>query len=274
MAIEITEISGFDTIAASRIVLNQNFSKLKGAIDDIQTYINTSDKAISGIQSLNIKKGDTNVTDTLITTNGSGAFGGNISAGGSITGNTINSAAGINLTSGNILLNSANSKLINKGDTILSREIVLNDFTSSAASVADELYFANSSGTSNLIYSGNTAVAGWVSLLGRSAIILDWTNFVSVADAQFYLHRLKLRATGNSVGQTVKIIAKINEDVVLPLHSNDEGYGYFLLRDTLAYTTGNPINNGICFTKSYQSVDLCFDGTNWLITNLYGATLV
>ena len=29
MAIEITEISGFDTIAASRIVLNQNFSKLK-----------------------------------------------------------------------------------------------------------------------------------------------------------------------------------------------------------------------------------------------------
>ena len=93
---------------------------------------------------------------------------------------------------------------------------------------------------------------------GRKAIVIpELVEFLSKA----------------KVGQIVKIIVKINEDITLPQYGVDDP-GYWILRDTLEYTTGNPITAGIRFTKSYQSVELVYNGLNWVILNVYGATVV
>lgn len=274
MAIEITEILGSDSIAQSRIVLNQNFNILKNSINSISDYVNIADRTITGIQKLTVKKGETNITETLIDTNGSGSFGGNISVTGNITVNSLLTSNGVNVSGGNISLNSSTSKIINKGNLELDGELVLTDFNSSSIDASNELTFIPSQSVNNLIYSGNTAIAGKVDLTGRSVVTLAWTNFVNTSDSQYYLHRIKLETPNTAiVGQRVLIIARINEDVTLP-HYLSEPTGYWIVEDTLSFTTGNPITTGIKFTATGQSCELIFDGLNWLILNVYGAVVV
>lgn len=272
MAISITDIKGFDTVAGSRIIINQNFSVLSDAINNLSTYVNISDKTISNIEKLTVKRGTSNITETLFDTNGSISVGGNIVASGAISATSITLTNGQTISNGDITISSSSSNLINNGNLLLDGEFVQTDATSASVDASNELYFSNTN-TTNLIYNGNTAIAGKVDLTGRSVITLSWSNFVATNDSQYYLHRILLKTLPTTrVGQRILIIAKINEDLTLPHYSSEQS-GYWVLRDTLAYSDGNPISTGIKFTKSYQTAELIFDGLNWLILNVNGATI-
>lgn len=272
MAISITEIKGFDTVSASRIIINQNFSILSSAINNLSTYVNISDKTISNIEKLTVKRGTSNITDTLFDTNGSISVGGNIVANGAISATSITLTNGQTISSGNFTISNQSSNFINNGNLLLNGEFVQTDATSASIDASNELYFSNSN-TTDLVYNGNTAIAGKVDLTGRSVVTLSWSNFVASNDSQYYLHRILLKTLNTTrVGQRVLIIAKINEDVTLPHYSSEEN-GYFILKDSLSYSGLNPISTGIKFTASYQTAELIFDGLNWTILNLNGCTL-
>lgn len=91
MAISLTTINGTDSIAASRITLNDNFSTVKSAIDDIQSVVNstgaidnsskgsptiqTGSITVTGANGVTISTGSLSVTAGNITLGGTLSFG-------------------------------------------------------------------------------------------------------------------------------------------------------------------------------------------------------
>lgn len=271
MSIRITEILGTDSVPTFKDIVNNNFIKISEAIDNYSEILDLDGKSIK-IDNIVVKNGIKNTTDTLIETNGSILSGGNITCAGSLSGSGLKIRNGVIQTNNNISLSSTSSVLTNMGNTILDGELILSDMTSSIIDASNELTYRNNQGTNNLVIVDNQTVGGKISSTGRSVLIIDWSKFLD-NDPQFYLKSVLLdRPVNEKTGQILKIISKINEDIALPII--DGTMGYSILKDTLAYTTTNPINKGIFFTKSHQSVELIFNGMNWNILNIYGATVI
>ena len=89
MAISLTTINGTDSIAASRITINDNFSTVKSAVDDIQSVINStgainnSSKSTPTIQTGSITV--TGATGVTISTGSLSVTAGNITLGGTLS---------------------------------------------------------------------------------------------------------------------------------------------------------------------------------------------
>jgi hypothetical protein len=81
--ITITEILGTDNIAGSRTTINDNFKKVAGAINAVETYLDTSfvPGAALNVGSALVKKYTRAITDQIFTCEATGLFGGNLNVG-------------------------------------------------------------------------------------------------------------------------------------------------------------------------------------------------
>lgn len=278
MAIEVRELRGNDTLAGGRIVINENIQILASAINVLLKYVNTESKTIKDMEYLSIVKGTGDIPETLITTNGSIRLGGNLYCASGIEATSVSLSQNLNIKEGGITLENPNATFMLNGDFKLDGEFVLTDYTTTKLDAANFVTFENMSGNDNLVYNGQTPIAGKISPRGRSAIVISWESWQNTyeeGEEQFYLNKILLKTglTNMPVGQVIKIIALINEDKELP-YAGTENAGYWILRDCIEYTTNNPITKGIKFDKAWQNVELVYNGTNWVVTHLQGAQIV
>jgi hypothetical protein len=215
------------------------------------------------------------VTDITINTNGSVYAGGNITANKAFQSKSVIVENDVTINSGSLTMNSENSVLTCPGKFILGGELVMSDFNSSAIINASYVQTWETSSSSNLIVQitdgsyvkkdasvSGTIVGGLLSLQGRSGVILDWSSYGS--DSQHMLDTIMLDTAGITVGHKLLVIAKLG--------SNTSVHTFKLVPNTIAYPSGKVLN-GINFTESYNTVELIFDGTNWIVVNLLGAVL-
>lgn len=273
--VKTTAMVGGGNISAGRLTINSNFELLQGVINDIQTYLNIDNKAMTGIQSLTLFKGsETTPTpnDYLFRTNGSVSILGSAVIGGLTTSNTARFATGLELTSGDFNLLSSNTTINLNGNLNLGGELVLNDLALDGYVPAYSLlYFQNSgsSDTSLVLYDGSTAIGGKISLKNRNSIILDWSGYEgsSTTTALNYIQLMTGAQSGNTTlktGQVVDIIALVVD-----------GYEFFIDGSTLKHPSGAlGTPTSIKFTDSYQSIRVIYNGTDWVVLNVEGAEIV
>lgn len=271
----ITHLQGRNNIAASRPTINQNFQLLADALNTLMTYLDPATQQIAGIRSINVTSSDQPVTDTLITTNGSINAGGNIIANRLIQAKNAIIENDVTINKGSLIMNSENSRLDCAGKFILGGEFIMSDFGSSSIINASYIQTWETSNSSNLIIQtqtgayakkdpsiSGTIVGGLLSAVGRSGIIIDWGLYGS--DPQHILDVVMIDTAGISAGHTLKIIAKLG--------NNSGGHTFKIAPETIAYPAGQVLK-GINFTTTYDTVELIFDGVNWVPINLKGAIL-
>lgn len=280
MQIEFKELPGNELVSASRISINGNFNIAKSAINKILTLIDVDTSKVSGIKSLSVISGTVDITDTLINTNGSISLGGNLICKRNIEAQGMSLSSDLTLTNGNFTMQRPGKYMTLNCNVSIDGETILHDITTAAIDASNITTFDNIGGDDNYIYyptEGDTIVGGWISPVGRSVITLDWLKFVDTDDEVYRLNvvGLKCGLTTTIIGQTVKIISLIDESVDLPVQGNgDAEEGFWITKDCLEYTDETPIEIGIKFTKAYQSVELIYNGTNWMILNINGAEIV
>jgi hypothetical protein len=263
--ITVKYIEGSDTIAGSRQTINDNFQTLADGINTIEQYVNTDSKTISGIESLTIQKGIGSITDNLISTNGSVSAGGNVVANASVVGNIGRFKTGLTIESGNVNIEGTDSVLALAGDLRLGGEVTYEGFGNTFLNAADKLSFTTNNWT-NLVYDGSgvTMIGGLISVGGISALIIDWSQWISVNDSRYFLDAIKLSTTDIRNGHQLRIMVQVGNII---------GHNFTLMADTLA--TYQELTTGVQFNKNYQFIDLIFDGTNWVIISFSpGVTLV
>ncbi len=247
MAITLQTILATNSFSASRTIINNNFTAVKTSIDAIEDYLNSSTGALTTTSSY-VERGSNPTSTTLFTCEASGVFGGNLSISGTsgLTSTSITASTGITVTGGDVLLSNASNKLDISGKLVLDGEIVCKDFGNSFIEAADPASYATVSGTQATL-----------AVTGVHSILLDFTTYNGTTKdiISFEL------PVGNTTGQTLEIIVKTG--VVS---------GVYLDNINIANLTTETVN----FSNSpydYQSVQLRWTGTTWILTNVLGATI-
>lgn len=247
MAITLQTILATNSFSASRTIINNNFTAVKTSIDAIEGYLNSSTGALTTTSSY-VERGSNPTSTTLFTCEASGVFGGNLSISGTsgLTSTSITASTGITVTGGDVLLSNASNKLDISGKLVLDGEIVCKDFGNSFIEAADPASYATVSGTQATL-----------AVTGVHSILLDFTTYNGTTKdiISFEL------PVGNTTGQTLEIIVKTG--VVS---------GVYLDNINIANLTTETVN----FSNppyDYQSVQLRWTGTTWILTNVLGATI-
>ena len=254
--ITINTLDGSDTIAASRFIINDNFEALANSINAFQTYVNTEEKEISGIESLSVTKGTSPISDVLISTNGSISAAGNLAVNLGITANSAKIKNNVEIDNGNVILTNTESILSCAGRLSLGGELVLKDFGNQYVIAAHKQTFTTNNWSNLVTDSGNNIIGGSVSLKGTNSIIFDFSSYVSSIDSRYFIDSIKLNTEGISVGQRVLIVV---------LMGSVTGHTFKIMPTTLC--ASQTLSTGVEFNASYQSIEIIFDGTNWLVIN-------
>jgi hypothetical protein len=247
MAITLQTILATNSFSASRTIINNNFTAIKTSIDALDSYLSSSTGALN-VTSAYVERGSNPISTTLLTCEASGVFGGNLSVNGTsgLTSTSITASTGVTVTGGDVMLTNASNKLDISGKLVLDGEIVHKDFGNSFIEAADPASFATVSGTQATL-----------AVTGVHSILLDFTTYngttKDVVSAEL--------PVGNTTGQTLEIIVKTGAVT-----------GVFIDNVNIANLTTETIQ----FSNSpfdYQSIQLRWSGTAWLLTNVLGATI-
>lgn len=247
MAITLQTILATNSFSASRTIINNNFTAIKTSIDALDSYLSSSTGALN-VTSAYVERGSNPISTTLLTCEASGVFGGNLSVNGTsgLTSTSITASTGVTVTGGDVMLTNASNKLDITGKLVLDGEIVHKDFGNSFIEAADPASFATVSGTQATL-----------AVTGVHSILLDFTTYngttKDVVSAEL--------PVGNTTGQTLEIIVKTGAVT-----------GVFIDNVNIANLTTETIQ----FSNSpfdYQSIQLRWSGTAWLLTNVLGATI-
>jgi hypothetical protein len=247
MAITLQTILATNSFSASRTIINNNFTAIKTSIDALDSYLSSSTGALN-VTSAYVERGSNPISTTLLTCEASGVFGGNLSVNGisGLTSTSITASTGVTVTGGDVMLTNASNKLDISGKLVLDGEIVHKDFGNSFIEAADPASFATVSGTQATL-----------AVTGVHSILLDFTTYngttKDVVSAEL--------PVGNTTGQTLEIIVKTGAVT-----------GVFIDNVNIANLTTETIQ----FSNSpfdYQSIQLRWSGTAWLLTNVLGATI-
>lgn len=247
MAITLQTILATNSFSASRTIINNNFTAIKTSIDALDSYLSSSTGALN-VTSAYVERGSNPISTTLLTCEASGVFGGNLSVNGTsgLTSTSITASTGVTVTGGDVMLTNASNKLDISGKLVLDGEIVHKDFGNSFIEAADPASFATVSGTQATL-----------AVSGVHSILLDFTTYngttKDVISAEL--------PVGNTTGQTLEIIVKTGAVT-----------GVFIDNVNIANLTTETIQ----FSNSpfdYQSIQLRWSGTVWLLTNVLGATI-
>jgi hypothetical protein len=257
MAITLQTILATNSFSASRIIINNNFTAIKTSIDALEGYLSSSTGALS-VTSGYIERGSNPTSTTIFTCEASGIFGGNLSIGGStgLTTTALTASNGVTVTGGDILLTNASRKVEVSGKMVMDSEIVLKDYGDGFLDAADEASYdpANVSTISAGVH--KQAV---ISVVGVHSLLMDFSTYDTVAGKIVKSFTLP---TGNTVGQIIEIVVKTAAIS-----------GIYMDKTNIANLTGT---QKVYFTNSpydYQSVQLRWTGTTWILMNVLGATI-
>lgn len=247
MAITLQTILATNSFSASRTIINNNFTAVKTSIDALDSYLNSSTGALT-VTSTYVERGSNPTSTTLLTCEASGVFGGNLSVNGTsgLTSTSITASTGITVTGGDVVLSNASNKLDISGKLVLDGEIVHKDFGNSFIEAADPASYSIINGTQATL-----------AVTGVHSILLDFTTWNGTTKNILSVEL----PVGNTTGQTLELIVKTGAIV-----------GVFIDNVNIANLTTQTIN----FSNSpydYQSVQLRWTGTSWIITNVFGATI-
>ena len=247
MAITLQTILATNSFSASRTIINNNFTAVKTSIDSLDSYLSSSTGALN-VTSAYVERGSNPIATTLLTCEASGVFGGNLSINGTtgLTSTSITASTGVTVTGGDVMLTNASNKLDISGKLVLDGEIVHKDFGNSFIEAADPASYATVSGTQATL-----------AVTGIHSILLDFTTWNGTTKDVISVEL----PVGNTTGQTLEIIVKVGDTD-----------GVFIDKINMTQLTTETIQ----FSNSpydYQSVQLRWTGTTWIITNVLGATI-
>lgn len=247
MAITLQTILATNSFSASRTIINNNFTAVKTSIDSLDSYLSSSTGALN-VTSAYVERGSNPISTTLLTCEASGVFGGNLSINGTtgLTSTSITASTGVTVTGGDVMLTNASNKLDISGKLVLDGEIVHKDFGNSFIEAADPASYATVSGTQATL-----------AVTGIHSILLDFTTWNGTTKDVISVEL----PVGNTTGQTLEIIVKTGAIA-----------NVFIDNINMTQLTTETIQ----FSNSpydYQSVQLRWTGTTWIITNVLGATI-
>ena len=201
------------------------------------------------VTSAYVERGSNPIATTLLTCEASGVFGGNLSINGTtgLTSTSITASTGVTVTGGDVMLTNASNKLDISGKLVLDGEIVHKDFGNSFIEAADPASYATVSGTQATL-----------AVTGIHSILLDFTTWNGTTKDVISVEL----PVGNTTGQTLEIIVKVGATVV----------GVFIDNINMTQLTTETIQFSY-LPYDYQSVQLRWTGTTWIITNVLGATI-
>lgn len=266
MSVTITEILETDEIAASRVTINNNFSALKAGVDGItDNYINPTTGAAT-LKSVTIQKLATDPLTTIgLDVENSANIDGNLGVAGTATITTAVVTAGVTVSGGDFSLTNAANKISTAGNLSVGGSTIQTGFSDAFIPAYDEASYATVSSTT-----GNLVTAG------SSVFLLQWDNSYDPANTAdgFIIKDVKLPNTGD-IGQRVTIVTNLDVGT-----ANTDAH--FLLAPTGGTILGVGAGQGILICNNdtvvapnlYNScVELAWTGSQWLILNLYGATI-
>lgn len=262
MAIDITEILETDEIASSRVTINDNFTKLKDAVDAVNALVDP-DTGASTLSSVVIEKAANESIATVgLELQKSGTVTGNFTINGTTTVGALTSSAGMTVTSGDVTQSNSTNK-VSAYNLASTGSVIQTGFSGAFTPAYDRASYTTYSGTT-----GNLVTAR------KSVFLLQWTNAydpTNTADG-FDIKDVRLPNTGDS-GQRIVICTKLDDNAT----SLD---GHFLLAPTGGTIVGVESGEGILLANNssavgqdlyYSSVELAWTGSQWLILNMYGA---
>ena len=267
MAVPIIEILETDEIAASRVMLNNNFSALKSAVDGItDNYLDptTGDLTVNGIT---VQKLATEPLTTIgLQVENSADVDGNLGVGGTLTTNAMVATAGVTVSGGNISQTNSANRISTAGALSVAGSVIQTGFSNAFVPAYDDASYATVSGTT-----GNLVTAG------SSVFLLQWTNAYDPSNTAdgYIIKDVRLPNTGD-IGQRITIVTTLDSDVV-----NTDAH--FLMAPTGGSIIGVDgatqgillCNNDVSVSSNLfnSCVELAWTGSQWLILNMYGAII-
>lgn len=247
MAITLQTILATNSFSASRTIINNNFTAIKTSIDALDSYLSSS-TGVLNVTSAYVERGSNPIATTLLTCEASGVFGGNLSINGTtgLTSTSITASTGVTVTGGDVILTNSSNKLDISGKLVLDGEIVHKDFGGSFIEAADPSSWLTVSGTQATL-----------AVTGVHSILLDFTTWNGTSKD---IISVELPA-GNTTGQTLEIIVKAGSIANIFI---DNINILNLTSETIQFSN-SPFD--------YQSIQLRWSGTSWILTNVLGATI-
>jgi hypothetical protein len=268
MSVTITEILETDEIASSRITINNNFSALKTAVDTVtDNYLDTTtgDLTVNGVT---VQKLSTDPYTTIgLDVENSGNIDGNLGVGQTLTTNSLVVTNGITVSGGNINLTNSANKISSAGGISVAGSYIQTGFSNAFTPAYDQDSYATTSGTT-----GNLVTAG------SSVFLLQWTTEYDPTNTLdgYNIKDVRLPNTGD-IGQRITIVTTLDSGVNTGAHYLMAPTGGTILG--VDFTVGNEgiliCNNdtGAGSDLFNSCVELAWTGSQWLILNLYGATI-
>lgn len=257
----LTEVENRLSIARSRVVINSNFSVITENVNSILELVNISDRSIDVNSVLITKAGsESDTTEVLFKSNGSGIFGGNLSVKNNLDVQNITAKKSIILKDGNFTMEGNSSTLDTKGSLSVRGEFIL--------SYGDNTVIPMNFNVNNTLTSVQgfpSRSVGLVSVKGKSLAYFSWTG--RNANTVNTWHNHVMLDTTNIKDSHKLIVFSIFPEVssVNDVYKIINGPAPSILN--IAHT------ESIQFTKSYDSAEFIFNESTsaWILTNLNGA---
>ena len=270
MAVTITEILETDEIASSRITINNNFSALKSAVDTItDEYLDTTTGDLT-VNAVTVQKQSTDPYATIgLQVENSADIDGNLGVGQTLTTNSLVVTNGITISGGNVSLTNSANKISTAGGLSVAGSFVQSGFSNAFTPAYDNASYATVAGTT-----GNLVTAG------SSVLLLQWTSAYDPSNTAdgYNIKDVRLPNTGD-IGQRITIVTTLDSDVT----NTDGHYLMAPIGGTILGVDSTMVGNeGILICNNSPSVgsdlfnscvELAWTGSQWLILNLYGATI-
>ena len=234
MSISITTIQPQDSIAASRLTLNSNFSSLKTGIDAVQTLLNPADYTLSGVKSITVTNSALPLSSSVLQVGKGASIYGDVIMGttGASTSVVINGNNGVSITQSTLTLGLGNLVM---------------------------------SSTSTAILNGNLSVGKEVRLPGANTAFstvvgLTQTTPISVTDKKYLV--ITNGSTASTVGLTATLLTGSAGQVLEIFHIKGPS-GPVQIDATNFYG----LTGSVTLTQTGDTLKVVFDGTNWYMWN-------
>ncbi len=259
-----------DSLYTLMNLVNEAFTTTENLLNSILTYVDIDNKKIKSVNKIEVFNGteDTPKPDLIgITTNqtikslGDGLFSGKLSSKSLELSNS--GAVALAVNSGDIDLGNASSVLDINGSTNFSKRITLNSYSTSFSANVKANYIVN--GSTNYYEGTGADKIGYISMLGASAKILNFSGYASGNDA-LDVRKVKILADESLPTGSLAILT-----FVVPTGNSTE---FIIDKSTLVSPTGSELTKGVVAVNNYCSVILIYMGTAWVPISLTGCTLV
>lgn len=253
MSVTIQTINVKDSLSSFRTNLNANFAALKNEIALMANIVDIPNSAIN-VSDINLAKGERAISTEILVVEASGNIHGNFNvSGNSLLGNTvIASGKNLTVTLGNLNVSHANSNVNLGGSVYFDGPIINKDFGDTAID-----------GSAEASYVSVASNVGLLSVSGKHAMILDFSNYSNVANVNNVNDVKDIKLSQGSVqGQKLTLIINADSSTGKPHRLVDANIASLAEGEFIATSNDNAV------------VDLIYIGTSWKVLNLYGASVV